>query len=125
MAGQAGCLQGQDRSAVNHPSSSHARRCLICEPLIFDLLTGNLWSHITVVALERSAGEGYAATRPDDHGDQCGAYLAGIEFRFRPEPVYTVSPQKTVSIPEKAASGQAAPPLEEINLSCHPRTYSY
>ncbi|KAG8316479.1 hypothetical protein J6590_049603 [Homalodisca vitripennis] len=25
MAGQAGCLQGQDRSAVNHPSSSHAR----------------------------------------------------------------------------------------------------
>ncbi|KAG8284697.1 hypothetical protein J6590_097376, partial [Homalodisca vitripennis] len=29
MAGQAGCLQGQDRSAVTHPSSSHARRCLI------------------------------------------------------------------------------------------------
>ncbi|KAG8302376.1 hypothetical protein J6590_034689 [Homalodisca vitripennis] len=28
MAGQAGCLQGQDRSAVTHPSSSHARRCL-------------------------------------------------------------------------------------------------
>ncbi|KAG8269697.1 hypothetical protein J6590_101911 [Homalodisca vitripennis] len=27
MAGQAGCLQGQDRSAVTHPSSSHARRC--------------------------------------------------------------------------------------------------
>ncbi|KAG8269021.1 response to oxidative stress [Homalodisca vitripennis] len=25
MAGQAGCLQGQDRSAVTHPSSSHAR----------------------------------------------------------------------------------------------------
>ncbi|KAG8296094.1 hypothetical protein J6590_065081 [Homalodisca vitripennis] len=29
MAGQAGCLQGQDRSAATHPSSSHARRCLI------------------------------------------------------------------------------------------------
>ncbi|KAG8336558.1 hypothetical protein J6590_042075 [Homalodisca vitripennis] len=29
MAGQVGCLQGQDRSAVTHPSSSHARRCLI------------------------------------------------------------------------------------------------
>ncbi|KAG8272202.1 hypothetical protein J6590_046080 [Homalodisca vitripennis] len=29
MAGQAGCLQGQDRSAVTHPSSSHARRCLM------------------------------------------------------------------------------------------------
>ncbi|KAG8260605.1 hypothetical protein J6590_093282 [Homalodisca vitripennis] len=29
MAGQAGCLQGQDRSAVTYPSSSHARRCLI------------------------------------------------------------------------------------------------
>ncbi|KAG8316500.1 hypothetical protein J6590_049624 [Homalodisca vitripennis] len=29
MAGQAGCLQGQGRSAVTHPSSSHARRCLI------------------------------------------------------------------------------------------------
>ncbi|KAG8308782.1 hypothetical protein J6590_101733, partial [Homalodisca vitripennis] len=28
-AGQAGCLQGQDHSAVTHPSSSHARRCLI------------------------------------------------------------------------------------------------
>ncbi|KAG8274234.1 hypothetical protein J6590_004256 [Homalodisca vitripennis] len=28
-AGQAGCLQGQDRSAATHPSSSHARRCLI------------------------------------------------------------------------------------------------
>ncbi|KAG8283943.1 hypothetical protein J6590_003635 [Homalodisca vitripennis] len=28
-AGQAGCLQGQDRSAVIHPSSSHARRYLI------------------------------------------------------------------------------------------------
>ncbi|KAG8320011.1 hypothetical protein J6590_078943 [Homalodisca vitripennis] len=28
-AGQAGCLQGQDRSAVTHPSSSHARHCLI------------------------------------------------------------------------------------------------
>ncbi|KAG8283749.1 hypothetical protein J6590_011119 [Homalodisca vitripennis] len=28
-ARQAGCLQGQDRSAVTHPSSSHARRCLI------------------------------------------------------------------------------------------------
>ncbi|KAG8290693.1 hypothetical protein J6590_077544 [Homalodisca vitripennis] len=27
-AGQAGCLQGQDRSAATHPSSSHARRCL-------------------------------------------------------------------------------------------------
>ncbi|KAG8240985.1 hypothetical protein J6590_097235, partial [Homalodisca vitripennis] len=31
MAGQAGCLQGQDRSAVTHPSSSHARRCLTCD----------------------------------------------------------------------------------------------
>ncbi|KAG8262804.1 hypothetical protein J6590_046223 [Homalodisca vitripennis] len=30
MVGQAGCLQGQDHSAVTHPSSSHARRCLIC-----------------------------------------------------------------------------------------------
>ncbi|KAG8281247.1 hypothetical protein J6590_062860 [Homalodisca vitripennis] len=29
MAGQAGYLQGHDRSAVTHPSSSHARRCLI------------------------------------------------------------------------------------------------
>ncbi|KAG8272988.1 hypothetical protein J6590_030595 [Homalodisca vitripennis] len=29
MAGQAGCLQGQDRSAVTYPSSSHAQRCLI------------------------------------------------------------------------------------------------
>ncbi|KAG8334030.1 hypothetical protein J6590_098523 [Homalodisca vitripennis] len=29
MAGQAGCFQGQDRSAVTYPSSSHARRCLI------------------------------------------------------------------------------------------------
>ncbi|KAG8276154.1 hypothetical protein J6590_071390 [Homalodisca vitripennis] len=29
MAGQAGRLQGQDRSAVTCPSSSHARRCLI------------------------------------------------------------------------------------------------
>ncbi|KAG8265736.1 hypothetical protein J6590_088044 [Homalodisca vitripennis] len=29
MAGQAGRLQGQDRSAVYHTSSSHARRCLI------------------------------------------------------------------------------------------------
>ncbi|KAG8283791.1 hypothetical protein J6590_011163 [Homalodisca vitripennis] len=29
MAGQAGCLQGQDRSAVTYPSSSHAGRCLI------------------------------------------------------------------------------------------------
>ncbi|KAG8279485.1 hypothetical protein J6590_104371 [Homalodisca vitripennis] len=29
MAGQTDCLQGQDRSAVTHPSSSHAwsRRC--------------------------------------------------------------------------------------------------
>ncbi|KAG8322221.1 hypothetical protein J6590_028292 [Homalodisca vitripennis] len=26
MVGQTGCLQGQDRSAVTHPSSSHARR---------------------------------------------------------------------------------------------------
>ncbi|KAG8272722.1 hypothetical protein J6590_036598 [Homalodisca vitripennis] len=25
MVEQAGCLQGQNRSAVNHPSSSHAR----------------------------------------------------------------------------------------------------
>ncbi|KAG8295440.1 hypothetical protein J6590_080305, partial [Homalodisca vitripennis] len=29
MTGQAGRLQGQDRSAVTCPSSSHARRCLI------------------------------------------------------------------------------------------------
>ncbi|KAG8323296.1 hypothetical protein J6590_006303 [Homalodisca vitripennis] len=29
MAGQAGCLQGQHRSAIIHPSSSHARRCFI------------------------------------------------------------------------------------------------
>ncbi|KAG8300057.1 hypothetical protein J6590_085743 [Homalodisca vitripennis] len=29
MAGQAGRLQGQDRSAVTCPSSSYARRCLI------------------------------------------------------------------------------------------------
>ncbi|KAG8331429.1 hypothetical protein J6590_042198 [Homalodisca vitripennis] len=27
--GQTGCLQGQNRSAVTHPSSNHARRCLI------------------------------------------------------------------------------------------------
>ncbi|KAG8318734.1 hypothetical protein J6590_106915 [Homalodisca vitripennis] len=26
MAGQAGCLQGQGRSAVTHPSNSRARR---------------------------------------------------------------------------------------------------
>ncbi|KAG8262083.1 hypothetical protein J6590_060528 [Homalodisca vitripennis] len=29
MAGQAGRLQGQNRSAVTYPSSGHARRCLI------------------------------------------------------------------------------------------------
>ncbi|KAG8293870.1 hypothetical protein J6590_007537 [Homalodisca vitripennis] len=29
MAGQADCLQVQDRSAVTEPSYSHARRCLI------------------------------------------------------------------------------------------------
>ncbi|KAG8302157.1 hypothetical protein J6590_036045 [Homalodisca vitripennis] len=29
MVGQADCLQGQNRSAVTHPSSSHTRRCLI------------------------------------------------------------------------------------------------
>ncbi|KAG8336542.1 hypothetical protein J6590_042059 [Homalodisca vitripennis] len=29
MAGQASCLEGQDRSAVTHPSRSHTRRCLI------------------------------------------------------------------------------------------------
>ncbi|KAG8318927.1 hypothetical protein J6590_102392, partial [Homalodisca vitripennis] len=29
MAGEAGCLQGQDRSAVTHPSSTYARRFLI------------------------------------------------------------------------------------------------
>ncbi|KAG8315837.1 hypothetical protein J6590_063793 [Homalodisca vitripennis] len=29
MAGQAGRLQGEDRSAVTYPSSGHARRCLI------------------------------------------------------------------------------------------------
>ncbi|KAG8291842.1 regulation of ligase activity protein [Homalodisca vitripennis] len=29
MAGQAGCLQGQDRSAVTHPSSIHTRCCLV------------------------------------------------------------------------------------------------
>ncbi|KAG8318386.1 hypothetical protein J6590_006702 [Homalodisca vitripennis] len=29
MAGQTGRLQGQDRSAATHPSSSHALRCLI------------------------------------------------------------------------------------------------
>ncbi|KAG8248346.1 hypothetical protein J6590_042967 [Homalodisca vitripennis] len=29
MAGQAGCLQGQDHSAVTYSSSSHAQRCLI------------------------------------------------------------------------------------------------
>ncbi|KAG8274208.1 hypothetical protein J6590_004230 [Homalodisca vitripennis] len=29
MVEQAGCLQGQGRSAATHPSSSHARRCLI------------------------------------------------------------------------------------------------
>ncbi|KAG8254217.1 hypothetical protein J6590_011915 [Homalodisca vitripennis] len=28
MVGQAGRLQGQDRSAVTYPSSGHARRCL-------------------------------------------------------------------------------------------------
>ncbi|KAG8326272.1 hypothetical protein J6590_046541 [Homalodisca vitripennis] len=28
MAEQAGCLQGQDRSAVTHPSNSQARRIL-------------------------------------------------------------------------------------------------
>ncbi|KAG8304802.1 hypothetical protein J6590_085727 [Homalodisca vitripennis] len=29
MAGQVGCLQGQDRSAGTHLSNNHARRCLI------------------------------------------------------------------------------------------------
>ncbi|KAG8274107.1 hypothetical protein J6590_008255 [Homalodisca vitripennis] len=29
MAGQAGYLQRQDRSAVTHPSSNHTRRCFI------------------------------------------------------------------------------------------------
>ncbi|KAG8328433.1 hypothetical protein J6590_001102 [Homalodisca vitripennis] len=29
MVGQASCMQGQDRSAVTHLSSSHARHCLI------------------------------------------------------------------------------------------------
>ncbi|KAG8331903.1 hypothetical protein J6590_079160 [Homalodisca vitripennis] len=29
MAGQAGRLQGQGRSAINYPSRGHARRCLI------------------------------------------------------------------------------------------------
>ncbi|KAG8245460.1 hypothetical protein J6590_105666 [Homalodisca vitripennis] len=29
VAGQAGCLQGQDRLAVTHPSNSHTRCCLI------------------------------------------------------------------------------------------------
>ncbi|KAG8284168.1 hypothetical protein J6590_003861 [Homalodisca vitripennis] len=29
MVGQAGCLQGQDRSAITHPSISHALCCLI------------------------------------------------------------------------------------------------
>ncbi|KAG8331704.1 hypothetical protein J6590_035661 [Homalodisca vitripennis] len=29
MAGQAGCLQGQDRSAATHRRSNHGRRCLI------------------------------------------------------------------------------------------------
>ncbi|KAG8259435.1 hypothetical protein J6590_014904, partial [Homalodisca vitripennis] len=28
-AGQAGCLQGQDHSAVTHPSSSHVWLCFI------------------------------------------------------------------------------------------------
>ncbi|KAG8257217.1 hypothetical protein J6590_053865 [Homalodisca vitripennis] len=32
MAGQAGRLQGQDRSAVTYPSSGHVRRCLIWLP---------------------------------------------------------------------------------------------
>ncbi|KAG8298882.1 hypothetical protein J6590_007482 [Homalodisca vitripennis] len=31
MAGQEGCLQEQDRSAVTHPNCSHARRCLILQ----------------------------------------------------------------------------------------------
>ncbi|KAG8276367.1 hypothetical protein J6590_067213 [Homalodisca vitripennis] len=30
MAGQAGCLQGQDRSAVTYPRRGLARRCFIC-----------------------------------------------------------------------------------------------
>ncbi|KAG8291789.1 hypothetical protein J6590_052754 [Homalodisca vitripennis] len=29
VAGQAGCMQGQDRLAITQPSSSHARRCLM------------------------------------------------------------------------------------------------
>ncbi|KAG8334354.1 hypothetical protein J6590_092350 [Homalodisca vitripennis] len=32
MVGQAGRLQGQDRSAFTYPSSGHARRCLIAVP---------------------------------------------------------------------------------------------
>ncbi|KAG8276225.1 hypothetical protein J6590_069912 [Homalodisca vitripennis] len=58
MAGQAGCLQGQYRSAVTHPSSSHARRCLIrlsCNNLhqrlvsdpVTDLIHG-IWSYVSL-----------------------------------------------------------------------------
>ncbi|KAG8303752.1 hypothetical protein J6590_002758 [Homalodisca vitripennis] len=43
MAGQTGRLQGQDRSAVTCPSSSHARRCLICAiPLPLRNCTGTM-----------------------------------------------------------------------------------
>ncbi|KAG8293247.1 hypothetical protein J6590_023410 [Homalodisca vitripennis] len=34
VAGQAGCQQGQDRLAVTHPSSSHARRCALLDSVI-------------------------------------------------------------------------------------------
>ncbi|KAG8244759.1 hypothetical protein J6590_015297 [Homalodisca vitripennis] len=38
IAGKASCLQGQDRSAVTHPSSSHARNVGIERKLHFEIL---------------------------------------------------------------------------------------
>ncbi|KAG8321563.1 hypothetical protein J6590_044394 [Homalodisca vitripennis] len=64
--GQAGCLQGQGRSAVTHPSSSHARRYLIrlscdnrCTRYTAPLATGEV---------ELSAGY----IKNDLHGHSCG-----------------------------------------------------
>ncbi|KAG8313380.1 hypothetical protein J6590_001848 [Homalodisca vitripennis] len=58
MAGQAGRLQGQDRSAVTCPSSSHARRCLIW------LSCDNRRTHYTA-PLARSAGTVRLAVEAD------------------------------------------------------------
>ncbi|KAG8242076.1 hypothetical protein J6590_072970 [Homalodisca vitripennis] len=52
VAGQAGCLQGQDRTKVTHPSSSHARRSLI--------RSGHSYPHRTRHVSRPSVGAGPA-----------------------------------------------------------------